>query len=394
MSRVAARGDQATGAGKGAFAAIFVIGTALALLLIVRARPGPEPFDPRSSAPDGATALVELLERSGAHVAITRTPPAIDSREAAPRMLILLDQLDDSQRRATLDFVDAGGVVVVADPASTLHAGPDLAPSARPVVGQGLPDQRLPARAEANVDVGTCTVGALRDLRGLFVPDGLLYPVEAGAPQCFGRGSESFVLISELGAGTIVGLGDNELFVNRHLRRADNSGLATTLLAPLANTDVVILLGTGTAASVADVGSGEDTLLDLVPSWVWMSLLLAALSFIAFAVSRSIRVGKVLDEPLATPIAGSELVAATGNLMQRAKHAPRAGWLLQTQLHRDLCRELHVDVSAPLADVDAAVSARSGSAPGSVEAVLREQAADDTQLLALSARIERIRKGI
>ncbi len=390
MSRQAA-GAGNVGAGKGLLAALVVVGTALALLLIVRARPAPDPFDPRSSAADGATALVVLLERSGGDVSITRSAPAPGTDT---RLLVIDDRLDDEQRGGALDFVEAGGLAVVADPASTLHGGPQADGGSTVVSGRALPADRLPVGVESNVATGTCSVGALEQLRGLYVPDGLLFPVGPAEPQCFGDDGHSFVIVRNIGDGIVVGLGDNEILVNRHLRRADNAGLATALLTPTGQSSVTILLGTGTATSVADVGEGEETLIDLVPPWVWMVLVLCALGFVVFAVSRSVRVGAVLDEPLVTPRAGSELVAATGNLMQRAKHTGRAGWLLQTRLHRDLCTELHIDLAAPLADLDRAVAERSTIAPGATEHLLRQTATDDSQLLALSGHIDRIRKDV
>ncbi len=390
MSRQAA-GAGNVGAGKGVVAALVVVGTALALLLIVRARPAPDPFDPRSSAADGATALVALLERSGSDVSISRTAP---EPGADTRLLVIDDRLDGAQRDGALDFIEAGGLAVVADPTSALHGGPQAEGGSTVLSAGGLPGDRLPVEFESNVAVGTCSVAALEQLRGLYVPDGLLFPVGPTEPQCFADDGQSFVLVRNIGNGIVVGLGDNEVLVNQHLRRADNAGLATALLAPNSESSVTILLGTGTATSVADVGQGQDTLIDLVPTWVWMVLVLAALGFVVFAVSRSVRVGAVLDEPLVTPRAGSELVAATGNLMQRAKHTTRAGWLLQTRLHRDLCAELHVDLAAPLADLDRAVAERSTIEPGATEHLLRHTVNDDSQLLALSGHIGRIRKDV
>jgi hypothetical protein len=134
--RRAAASTESIGVGKGALAALVVVGTALALLLIVRARPAPDPFDPRSSAADGATALVELFERIDAAVTIGRTvpPPGTDTR-----LLVLADQLDDEQRSATIDFIEAGGVAIVADPASTLHGGPAVEGGSIEISGPPLP---------------------------------------------------------------------------------------------------------------------------------------------------------------------------------------------------------------------------------------------------------------
>ena len=393
MSRAAAS-TESIGVGKGALAALVVVGTALALLLIVRARPAPDPFDPRSSAPDGATALVELLERSGADVTIGRIVPAPGSDT---RLLVLADQLDDEQRSAVIDFIEASGVAIVADPSSTLHGGPAVEGGSIEISGPPLPTDRLDVDRETNLRAGECNVAALESLRGLYVPQGLLFPVGPTDPKCFARSGNSFVIVNSIGDGFVVGLGDNEVFVNQYLRRADNAGLAVALLTPAPGSSVSIVLGTGATAPVSEVreiGEGEDTLIDLVPDWAWMALVLVASSFVVFAVSRSVRVGGVLDEPLVTPIAGSELVAATGNLMQRAKHTPKAGWLLQTQLHRDLCREFRIDIAAPLVELDSAVAARSSIPAGDTDLTLRQTVSTDVQLLALSGQIDRIRKEV
>lgn len=390
-----------TGAGvKAVVAMVFVIVMALVVLLLIRARPTSEPFDPRSGQPDGARGLVLTLQDAGADVADTRDVPA-PQRASDARILILEDRLDDQQRDDVLDFAEAGGVVVVADPSSALHGGSDVDGGAVDISGSSASPERRDVERERNVAPGTCTVGALNELRGIFVPDGVLFPVGPSEPRCFtepvdGRRADnhSFVIVREFGDGLVIGLGDNEPFANRSLRRADNAGLIVSLLVPTTETDVAIVLGRGVSPTVSDVGSGDDTLRDLVPTWTWMSLTLAAAAFVVFAISRSAREGRIVNEPIATPIAGSELVSATGNLMQRAGHSARAGWLLLSRLHRDLCHAHGVDVNAPLAVLDRAVSERSGVTPGETEYLLRRTVANDAGLADLSAAIDRMRRQV
>lgn len=400
MARSAGSASGFGGGVKAVVAVIFVIAMALVVLLLVRARPASEPFDPRSGQPDGARGLVLTLQSAGADVDDTRDVPGTE-RIGAERILVLDDRLDDEQRNDLLDFVDAGGVVVVADPDSTLHGGSDTDGGAVEVRSTPPGAQRQDAERERNVAPGRCTIAALGDLRGVYVPDGVLFPVGPREPQCLteptrssGAANHSFVVVREFGDGTIVGLGDNEAFVNRSLRFADNAGLMVSLLVPTRDTDVVVLIGRGANPTVRDVGTGEDTLRDLVPTWTWMALVLGAVAFVVFAVSRSAREGRILSEPVATPIAGSELVSATGNLMQRAGHASRAGWLLLSRLHRDLCRVHGVDVRAPLADLDRAVSQRSGVGAGETEHLLRRTAADSDSLVDLSVAIDRLRQQV
>ncbi|MEP4651731.1 MAG: DUF4350 domain-containing protein, partial [Ilumatobacter sp.] len=364
MARSAGQGGGSGGV-KAVGAMVFVVVMSFVVLLLLRASPSSEPFDPRSGQPDGARGLVLTLQDAGADVDDTRDVPSTDQVESA-RILVLEDRLDDEQRDAVLDFAEAGGVVVVADPASALHGGSDADGGAVEISAQPSTSERRDAEEETNVALGRCSIAALVELRGVFVPSGVLFPVGPSEEQCFTdptsgvrADSHSFVIVREFGDGLIVGLGDNDAFVNRSLRRADNSGLMASLLVPTAGSDVSIVIGRGVSPTVRDVGSGEDTLVDLVPAWVWMSLVVGAVAFVVFAVSRSAREGRILSEPVTAPIAGSELVSATGNLMQRAGHASRAGWLLLSRLHRDLCRAHGIDVNAPLADLDRAVAERS-----------------------------------
>jgi hypothetical protein len=401
MARSAEPSGASASAGlKAVGAMVFVVAMALVVLLLVSARPGPEPFDPRSGQPSGARGLVLTLQSAGANVSDTRTVPGPD-QVGEQRVLVLEDRLNDQQRTELLTFVDGGGVVVVADPDSSLHGGAGVDGGALEIVARPTGADRSDVLFESNVTAGDCTIGALAQMRGVYVPDGVLFPVGPDEEQCLTTAvsagddtGHSFVIVREIGSGLIVGLGDNEPFINRHLRRADNAGLAVALLVPERDTNVTFLLGSDASQSVQDVGSGDDTLRDLVPTWVWMAITLGAVAFVVFAISRSTRVGRLVVEPIASPIAGSELVSATGNLMQRAGHASRAGWLLLEHLHRDLCRAHGIDIAASLADLDRAVAHRSGTREGEVEDVLRQTVSSAEGLLDLTATIDRLRRQV
>ena len=315
--------DAGTGGGaKVAAALLLVLVLAVVVLLLVRSRPSPDPFDPRSGASDGTRGLVVTLERVGIDVSVSRTVPtfggvaddgtgddttgpeetgsdgtgadATGDVGAPDRVLVLDDRLDDDQRSALIDFTEAGGDVVVADPDSTLHGGSGLDGGAVRTTAPDLPDRRLAVEREISLPTGRCTIGALSSLRGLYVTDGLLFPVGPTEPQCFATDDRSFVVVRRLGDGSITGLGDNELFTNARLRRADNAALAAALLDPAGTPSsgdarVLILLGNGASPTIDDIGSGDDTLVDLVPGWVWASLAMAVLAFVVFAVSRAAR---------------------------------------------------------------------------------------------------------
>lgn len=370
--------------------ALVVIGVAVGMVLLLRSRPGVQAFDPRSSAPDGANGAVLLLEQYGATVSITASPP---SAGAAERVLVIADRLNNGQRQSLLDFVDAGGIAVVADPASTLHGGPGIDGGAITVSSTGAATTagQLDAEAEANLPVGRCNIAALAELRGVFSPDGLLFPTAPDEERCFSEGEHAFVVVRHYGDGLVIGFGDNRIVTNRYLRYADNAGLLTSLLAPTRGANVRVMLGTAAAPSPQDIGQGNESLVDLVRPGVWMALTQLAIAFVVFCIARGIRPGRAVREPRPTPIAGNELVLATGNLMQRAQHAERAGWLIRGELYRQLCANFRLAPDTTLDRISKVVGQRTGVDPTELFQLLNREIADSAGLVQLRADIERMR---
>ncbi|MCU1396084.1 MAG: hypothetical protein JWM34_4512 [Ilumatobacteraceae bacterium] len=371
------------------------------MVLLLRSRPGVQPFDPRSSAPNGANGAVLLLEQYGASVSITSSAPSAGDHE---RVFVISDRLNDHQRGALLDFVHAGGVAVVADPNSTLHGGPGLdggavaidASTSVTTAGQ------LDAASESDVLAGHCTVDALQSLRGVFAPTGVLFPTAPDEPRCFTASRDdtnadghAFVVVRPYGSGLVVGFGDNHVVTNEYLRFGDNAGLLTALLAPERGAKVRIMLGTEAPPSAQDIGSGNETLLDLVRPGIWMGLTQLALAFIVLGIARGVRPGRAVREPRPTPIAGNELVVATGNLMQRARHADHAGWLLRSDFLRQLCAHHRLAMEAldpvGVGRVAFVVAQRTGVQAATLTEVLLRDPHDAAGLVRLRHDIEHIR---
>ncbi len=366
--------------------ALLVVGVALIMLLLVRARPETEPFDPRSSDALGTRGLVLLLEHEGARVDTAHTAPEPGASE---RVLVLQDRLSDTQQQDLLQFVKAGGVLVMADPESSILDA---------LVVDGLIEGEVPPPEigndplkQLNVPIDDCDVPALAQLRGVFVRNGARFRVPNGARSCFADDEGAFAVAGNYGSGLIVQLGDNELFTNHLLRYADNGPLATALLAPTADAHVSILLGEEAAKSTPDLGTGEKRLADLLRPSVWMALAQLAIAFVIFATARAIRPGRPVREPEQVPVAGSELVVATGTLMRRARHAERAGWMLRGNLYRALCQRFHLPTTSSVEVLDEVVAANTTLPPGHVAAVLQRDVFDDRGLLELSNSLQAIR---
>ena len=380
-----------SGGGRALLTALILIGVAVGMLLLIRSRPGVEPFDPRSDAADGASAAVVLLEKFGATVAITSHAPMVGANE---RVFVIADRLNTDQRRALLDFVDGGGVAIVADPSSVLHSGLGVDDGALEVSDEPpgtFTGTRLDARDEANIPTGDCTINALDDLRGVFTPDGLLFPTGAEQDRCFSRGDNAFVITRRHGSGTIVGFGDNRIVTNEYLRYADNAGLLTSLLVPDGEGRVRIMLGTEAEPARNDIGRGSETLADIVRPGVWMGLTQLALAFVVLCLARGVRPGRAVREPQPTPIAGNELVVATGNLMQRAHHFDRAAHLIRGEFYREFCQRHRVPIGTSLEQLASVVSRHTTIDGGVVAEVFARPVGDAAGLVRLRDDIDSLR---
>ncbi len=387
--RLAPSAGGGSSGGRLAISIVMVLAIAVAMLLLVRAKPEVGSYDPRSSRDDGARAMVLLLESRGAEVEISRSAPRPGTEE---RVLVLADRLTADQRGDLLDWIEAGGIAVVADPQSSLHGGAGVDGGALEVsADEPSSDSLDDVQFEINVPVDQCSIGALQSLRGLFVPNGVLFPVAPGEPQCFAADGHAFVVARQLGSGLVVGLGDNDVLTNRYLRYGDNSGLATALLTPGNDDRVRVLIGGKVPKTVDDIGSGEERLVDLVRPGVWMALAQLALAFVVFAFARGIRTGRPVDERRAVPLAGSEFVAANGTLLQRAQHSERAAWVVRGRFYRDLCHALRQPPNTPIELLDRAAADRFGTVVGEITTIFQTVVTDQQQLLALTQAMHRVR---
>ena len=128
---------------------------------------------------------------------------------------------------------------------------------------------------------------------------------------------------------------------------------------------------------------------------MWRAILQLAVAFVVYAVWRSRRLGRPVPEPAPSPIAGSELVAAVGTLLDRSRSPGHAADLLRRDLRRFLGDHLGVPPDTP-ADVLATLAAeRTRIDPAALQAALGgPPVTDDQQLAALAATIDRIRQEV
>ncbi len=286
-----------------------------------------------------------------------RRPPA-----TAARVLVLDDRLDDAER-AELRRLGAPTAVSPSSPTRRARWSATRPTSARRTTRRCRRRSTSMRRARPTCCRATCTIGALAALRGVFVRDGVVFAAAGrGRRAASTSGGRSFVVHP---AGRR----------RRGRRRSATTSCGPTRCCATPTTRrwpprcsrrhraarCTSSSATDRAHGPADVGSGDETLADLVRPGVWMALVQLVLAFVVFAIARGIRPGRPVDEPLPAPVAGSELVVATGQLMQRAHHAARAGWILRGETYRELCRALQVPTTTQIAELDRAAPPSAGS---------------------------------
>ncbi|MGF1596468.1 MAG: DUF4350 domain-containing protein [Acidimicrobiales bacterium] len=287
-----------------------------------------DPLDPDSTEPLGTHALMAFIAELGGGV--DRGLP--DDRHATT--LVLADRLQPEQRRRLEAWIDGGGTVVVADPAS------GLAPTGDPGFDPGIIDD------SGALASGRCDV---EGLDGLTLEAGsfLLLDTAGVDASCFTVGDRAYVTVEGRGSGRVVALGGALPFTNDRLDAAENAVLASELLLGDGTRPVAVLYE-------PIVTPGSRSLDQLIPSaatWAGGQLLVALALFVAY---RARRFGRPVPEPQPVALPGSLLVRAAAELQRRSRGHQRAGDRLRVDLERRLRRHLGVAPELPLDQVVAA----------------------------------------
>ena len=327
------------------------------------------PLDPNGTGPQGAKALVLLLERYGAQVTVQPGVPGPDVGAA----VVLRDQLDSRRRAAVAAWARAGGHLVVADPASPLQVG---APTQ---VTGGL------AGHDLTLD-GTCDLPGVRMVTQLAVGPSLLLRVPPGTAQptmCFDLGAAdgeqaSFLVSIPAGSGTVTGLGGAGVWINSRLDQRDSAALAVGLLAPVDGVHVDVLVA-------SHPGSGNRSLLDLLSPRIKWALLEILVAYGLLVWWQGRRFGRPIPEAGPVQLAGSEIVVAVGELMARTGNRDAAARQLRAGALSKLGSWLGLGPRASVETVADALAARRGIPAGRAVALLHDApVADDAALVSLA----------
>lgn len=347
-----------------AFVALLVAAVLVgAYLTAARQTQGP-PLDPSSTAPDGARAVVELIDELATMDVLDEVPG--DDVDVA---LVLQDRFERDAQDALLDWVDAGGTLVVADVDST---------TTPPVVGT--------VTGPVEVTCAGDVPAGLADVARLEVADGFRLAVDDADGSCTPPGDGALVVVEDVGAGRVVSVAGSSTFTNRHLDEADNAVLAAALLAPDAGTRAAFL-----RPSLV-VGTGDASLVDLVDTPVRAALAQLIVAFLLAALWRARRLGRPVAEPQPVPIEASELTQAVGRVLARSDRPGPAAAALRDRARRDLSAPLGLPLDASAEAVVDAISRRTGLSPAEARRAAIDPVTTDDDLVEVASLLTRIRK--
>ncbi|MFT4124283.1 MAG: DUF4350 domain-containing protein [Microbacteriaceae bacterium] len=335
-----------------------------------------------SAQPDGARALVRVLESDGVEVTVVGSLDAALAAVAAdPGDTTVLGYDPDGYlgdaRWARL--TTAAAIVLVDPDASALEAlAPGVAPAGT-LSGEHPAGCALPAAGRA----GTVSL----DGRGYR----LLASASADALACFADGDAAGLvrLPATTDAGSVTVVGSAGVFDNERIRLAGNAALAIGLLGEHGR--LVWYLPTETDLS----GAAVPTIAELAPGWLTPLAVLGIVVVLAAALWRGRRLGPLVVEPLPVLVRASEtlegrarLYAASGARL-RALDALRIGALARIAGLCGLPRGADVEA------VVASAAAATGERAGELRALLIETVpAGDGEMVRLSDELVRLERRV
>ncbi|HKY15101.1 MAG TPA: DUF4350 domain-containing protein [Microthrixaceae bacterium] len=375
---------------RGIVVGLFIVAVVV-VIAVLGGRGDPAPYDLDSATPRGYKAYRVVLEELGVGVerpALDELGPSTTERYG---VVVVVDGggASEAEVERLRSFASAGGRVVavgpiaglgatavVDDPGSTFESSGELAPE-------------------------DCEIAGAEDVRGLLDPTFARLHIPDGGTGCFGDGDGVIVAAIDEGRGEIVTLASPELFTNDTMRPRDQE-IDEDAPAPMPD-NVVLAVGLSAPDGVGPVAvideltaaplvTGERTLGDLLSPGVQLGLWQLVAAFAFYAWWRGRRHGRLVAEPLPVEIAGSELVSAVGNLMERQGDVVSTAAVLRHEVVRQLCERLGVPPTIPVESLAALVAQRSGRDPDLVlDALSSRPVASPADLVRLVDDLESIR---
>jgi hypothetical protein len=356
---------------KGWLAVALVVAVLIGLQTVGRDEPR-VPFDPDSPMPNGTKGFVELMQRSGARVDRNNYPTG--------RTAVLnYDTLNQAETDRVEDWIEAGGTLVISDPYSSFQ------------LGSFVDDIfAVPSKLEPKCDA--TYVRGVEDISPARKGGTLFYKQDLNADsQCFRAGKNAFFLEERVvGRGRVVALGGSEIFTNDRLGKADNAVLLMNIVQP-GSSNPVTLLETRDESSDVSPTEGGVTLSSLYSDRFRDGMWMLFTAVILFMLFKARRLGRPVEEEPLVRIPASQLVVATGDLLELAQQPRAAAAMLRDDLRRSLAERFGLRADTETGVLVELISQRTGIDPQRVRVALNDDAVNSPEsLVAYAQHVERL----
>jgi hypothetical protein len=298
---------------RGLLAAVLAVVVVAIVLAALEPREHPQDLDPESPSPGGARALVQILDRQGTPVTVSRAvEDAADVMRSNPDAVLVVVR---SERLTGADLVTLAslpGDMVLVEP--TQQALRELAPGVM--------------RADVTVDEVVeprCGLRAATLAGNAGFGDGTTYEAPRGATACYPADSKPHVVRLGAGGRTVTVVGSREPFTNDALDENGNAALAMNLTGERA-TAVWLMPPLRPAGATAD----DKEYTDLVPRGVKLAILQLVVAAALVALWRARRLGPVVAEPLPVVVRSAEAVEGRARLYRSRRARDRAADALRS----------------------------------------------------------------
>lgn len=353
---------------------VVLLGGLIIALLQVRP-PVAGPLDPNDTGPDGAHALVALLQHRGQTVLRAGSAAAAVAQAQANGTTVVVTSPQElpGGELAQLARVPAALVLVAPDRAALAA----LAPGAT-VAGPASPVRDLPPRCGLP---GAVAAGPA-DLGG--------QPLRSAAPgawRCYpASGTDSFLVRYATPGHLVTVLGTGAPLANANLGASGNAALALNLLAASPR---IVWLVPGPLPLSAVAHPGQHSLTSLIPGQVWAVVIQLGIVVVLLALWRMRRLGPLVTEPLPVVVRACETVEGHGRLYRSRRARDRAAAALRDAAVGRIVIRLGLprDVTADAACQE--LASRTGRDSGEIRAILFGPVpGDDAALVKLAADLD------
>lgn len=387
-------------------ALILLGGTVIALLKPTTVITGY--LDPAGTDPPGARALADILSDRGDKVVRVTTPASAEAAAAAGpggvTLVITSPRLLTAQQLVGLARVAADRVLVGPDRAAVTALAPEVRLAGTATV-QALPPGCGLAAAQlaGNADVGGLRLqlrpesrpprrprsGTSRAAQGRAAQG---RAAQGGATLCYRTGGSASLVRYAASGRAITVLGSGNALTNGSLARLGNASLALNLLGARPR---IVWLVPGPQMQGGGLTGRPVSLLGLIPLPAYLVTIQLGVAVVFAALWRARRLGPLVPERLPVVVRASETTEGHAALYRSRRTRGRAADALRTAMLVRTLPALGLPADARPGEVISAVSARSGSAGATIDAMLfGPTPGDDAALVTLANDLDALERKV